>query len=390
MKKITILLTALFLAISLNVFAADVNVVAGSDLKALIEAGADGDVFILADGDYVFSKPEGSTDDYVDITKSVTLKAANAGKAVLTKYQFRVNEASTIDHIVFDGLAATFDETVDSKYFIQFGHASSAITKLEIKNCTVNGYGRGVIRATANKTAKIDNIVIDNSVFVANSKMGAGYAQINPQKCSVKSVTIKNSTFYDSKAALFRNTESNVEMTVLIENCTVLNCNSSGGRKMIELIAPKEGVPSNTIAFDIKNCIFSGSNDATAPADKQIDLVNVGVIDNSLLEGFSDPLYNRATETNPVNATVASFNIENFSITTDPSTVTGIGDPRWNLNSNGSSVDKIEANKEIRAIEYFDILGKKVRTEEANGLLIKKMIYVDGTSSSTKVFINNK
>lgn len=385
MKKKITFLTGLALSCAMSLMAAEIPVAAGTQLEPIIEAANDGDVFILADGEYAFTKAEvDGADDYIDLTKSVTIKAANPGKAELVKYQFRVDQEVTIGSIIIDGISSTFDETVDSKYFIQFTNAKVAIGNLEIKNAVISGYGRGVIRATVNKTAKIDNIVIDNSVFYGNSKKGAGYAQINPQKCSVKTVSIKNSTFYDSQAALFRNVESDVNMTVLIENCTVLNCGSSGGRKMIELMSPKDDVPTNVTSFVINNSIFSGSNDATAPTDKQIDLVNVGTINNCLLEGFSDPLTNRAVLTNEVAGTVGSVDFATFTLTTTPSTITGIGDPRWSLNGATSIADAI-AEKEIQSVVYYDLLGRQLSGENATGLLIEKTIYTNGAVSSKKI-----
>lgn len=326
MKRTITFFTGLFLAFSITLWAADVNIAAGANLQAEIEAANEGDVFILADGDYVFvAPPEGEGgDNYIDISKSVTIKAANAGAAVLSKYQFRVNK-DTIANITFDGIVSS-DDATKGNYFIQFVDAESVVENLIFKNCEISAYGRGVIRATVNKTARLDSILIDNCVFSDLSIQGPGYAQINPQKSSIKTITIKNSTFYNSKAAVFRYTEAGAEtITAVIENCTVLNCGSVEGRKMVELAS------DNVKSFEIKNCIFSGTFNAdTIPEKKSIDLVNVGTIDNCLLEGFSNPLTAKVTPTNQVESTVASFNFITKEIRLTPE-VTGIGDPRWTL-----------------------------------------------------------
>lgn len=379
MKKQFTLLAGLLFAFTLNIHAETINLTTASNLEQAIEAANEGDIFILADGDYLFEK---DADDYIDITKSVTIKAENPGNVTLTKYQFRVSEV-TINEIIFDGLIATYGDETSGKYFFQLNDAAVKIGTFKLLNSDISGYGRGALRADKGKTSVIENIIIDNCIFLALSKNSAGYAQINPSKCSVNEVSITNSTFFDSPAAIFRNSETDSKLVANIENCTVLNCGSAAGRKMIELKL-EDGVEK----FEIKNCIFSGSNDATVPTGKVIDLVNIGTIDNCLLETFDDVLAaNIASITNEVNATVTDIEFETYNIKTYP-LITNIGDPRWTITEgqgNPSSLETKTANKTIDKIEYFDITGKNC-SKYATGLLIEKTVYTDGSITSQKVW----
>ncbi|MDR0542903.1 MAG: hypothetical protein LBH19_11940 [Dysgonamonadaceae bacterium] len=57
------------------------------------------------------------------------------------------------------------------------------------------------------------------------------------------------------------------------------------------------------------------------------------------------------------------------------------------VSSPKTSVTPVEAGKEIRSVEYFDLLGRKAGNAPAlkNTVVIKKTTYTDGTTSSAKV-----
>ncbi|NDW08703.1 DUF4957 domain-containing protein [Dysgonomonas sp. 520] len=374
MKRIFTMGLGLLLASSMNVMSKDINVTVDDNFIEILNEAEAGDVLILADGEY--SLPENTST--VEIAKNITIKAANEGKAILNQFQFVAPADVTVKNITIDGVAAKHDPTADSKYFFQVNTATSSVGNLTIKNCTVHGYGRGIVRATTDG-AILDNLVIDNCVFTENSNASAGYTQLNIQKVKTKSATIKNTTFYKSKAALLRY-EGAEEIKVLFENCTVLNCNSSGGRNTLEV---GSSVPT-TSTFKFKNCIISGSYDAVAP-EKPIDSRNLGDIESSLLEGFSSLLLKRTTETTPVEGTVTSFSFESFEMKTSPETISGIGDARWSLNGGSLSIEAADVDKNIEKVEYFNLFGNKV-SADVEGVLVKKTTYDDGSVSTSKVF----
>jgi hypothetical protein len=141
---------------------------------------------------------------------------------------------------------------------------------------------------------------------------------------------------------------------------------------------------TSTASMSVKDCIFSGSYDATTPDAKPIDLRNYGTVSNCILEGFSDPLTSRSGD--PVSlGSVASYNFDQFSITTTPGTIMAIGDSRWTLNGSSTSISTPDAENAVKSVEYYDILGKQISTD-AKGLVIEKVIYEDGSVSTAKVF----
>lgn len=375
MKKLLSLVGSALLVCAVSASAADKNITPTDDIKAIVETElAEGDVLILGDGEY-------NVESTVEISKSITIKAANAGKAILDKYQFVVPAGSTIENLAFENLVSKHVED-QGKYFLQVNTATSYVKNLSIKGCYIQGYGRGAVRATESGS-KIDNAVVEDCVFTNMGMNGAGYAVINPQKANVKSFKVSNCTFYNSKSAIFRY-EGPETIDVLFEYCTVINCGSSEGRKMMEV----GGSVTEASTFKVKNSIFTGSFDATTPAGKTIDFQNKGDVESSLLEGFSDPLLNRTTETSPVTGTVLTFDMTAYTMTTDPSTIAGIGDARWTLNGSqgGSNIETTGMESEIIATEYYNVAGVKV-TELATGITIVKNVMKDGSVKVNKVFV---
>lgn len=369
-KNFTFILGLLLLGSVGNVMARDVNITEGESIADYLAVAEDGDVFILADGEY------GEASTTINITKAVTFKAQNEGKAIVNLTQFVVPADANLAHLTFDGIVAKND-AAENRYFLQVNTVTSLVTNLSLKNCVIDGYGRGVIRATT-EGAIIDNLVIENCTFINNSIASAGYSQVNTQKSNMKTAQIRNTTFYNSKGAIFRY-EGKTDLNFLLENCNIIKCGSAEGRNMVEV---GSSVTAGSV-FKIKNSIFTDSYDGTI-GDKPITLKNKGDIENTLLEGFSTTFYKEATETNPVSGTVTSFDFENKTIVTDPATITGIGDLRWSLNGSTNSIIDNGTQKNIQSVKYYDLLGKEVNGD-SKGLLIEKTTFEDNSVETNKV-----
>lgn len=383
-RKLLLVGTALFM-FSMGAFAADKTIDPSESVAAAIADMADGDVLTLNDGVY---NDGGGKVTIKFSEKAITVQAANAGQAVLSNIVFEV-EGGTNGHIIFDGIVARMEGGLrtEGNYFIQINKSNNVVGDFTLKNCAFDGFGRGVLRATTSG-AKIDNILVDNCVFTDTSleSSGAGYAQINAQKATVKTVVITNCTFYNSPAAIFRHAPDDAKyaaaIDVLINKCTVVNCGSTAGRRMIEM-----GV--NTLegsVIKVKNSIFTGSYEGTVPAEKPISLQDKGDIENCLLEGFSDPLVEGATETSPVAATVTAFDFEALTMTTAP-VVGGLGDPRWNLNNGATGINSIDTDKEVIAVDYYNAAGVKLSAPVAGGITIVKETMIDGSVKTSKMYI---
>jgi hypothetical protein len=381
MKKIYFL-SLVFAFAAVNLQAVDVTVLppTGADgeltLKAAIEGAGVDDVIVLEDGTYNY----GDVSIALPSCNTLTIKAANEGKAVLSLVQFNIPANVTIGELTIDGLTASHDGVTDSKYFLQVNTATSVCNKLTVKNCIVDGFSRGVFRATT-AGAVIGTMSVENCTFIANTITNqAGYGHFNLQKCSLTGLTVRNCTFYNSPAALLRHGDEPSSATILFENCTLLKCGSSAARKMIEL-----GSNLTNASVNVKNCIFSGSYDEVAP-NKPIDLKNFGTVENSILENYSDPLTTNTTTDVASAGSVTAYAFNAFTMATDPATLTGIGDLRWQLNGVSNGLVPVDVQKQTRSELHFDLLGRKVNPATTkNTVLIKQTIYTDGSVSSEKI-----
>lgn len=91
-------------------------------------------------------------------------------------------------------------------------------------------------------------------------------------------------------------------------------------------------------------------------------------------------------------ATATSLNNESYVATAilmnvDLTFNVGTNGRKISLSSgNAASVSSLRTGKEIRAVEYFDLLGRKIVGDGSkNKILIRKTIYTDGSSLTEKV-----
>lgn len=380
-------LASVLLACTVGANAINIDVTVTDVLHEVIDNASEGDVLILADGTYAVVEEGVVKKHTVNLVKSITIKAANQGKAKLAGYYFAVPADETVASFVVDGVEAVGHDATTGDYFLQVNTATSVMTTLELKNSRFADFGRGVVRGTT-EGAKMTNILIGNCIFTNNSLRDASYNTINPQKATCESIIIKNSTFYNQPAGILR-AESSKALNLLIQNCTVLNCGSAPSSQ--NMISAKGLVAGSKV----EKSIFSGAYVAAEELlDKAINLNNAenGTVDGCLLEGYSGKLVEGvmtpvltkgATVTNPVEATVSAFDFAKLTITTNPSTVAGIGDPRWTLNGAPSAVEANEIEKEVSKVEYFDLTGRKVDAN-TSGVVIERVVYSDGSVAAKK------
>lgn len=377
MKKLTVL-ASMVLAVFFSAAAAEITMNPGDSLHLAIANAQDGDVLILNDGNYSYEKKY-----TIDLDKSLTIKAAHPGEALINFVCFEVPAGVQLDHIIIDGVYAEHDFS-SGNYFLQVNNAGISVGKVALLNSEIRGYGRGVIRATT-EGVTIDSLIVDNCIFERNSEGGAGYGTINPQKAYCKDIVIRNCTFYNQPSGILRAEGGNATDTqrLLLENCTILKCGSANGSQ--NMISAKNLATGSTV----KNSIFSGAYvDASELLDKPINLNNNegAVVSNCLLEGYAvDKLTKGCMVENQVEATVTDYDFANKTLNTDPK-VSGIGDPRWTLNGSTSLNPAINSDKTVLSIEHFDVNGRKVIvTDNTKGILIQRITYTDGTQAARKV-----
>jgi hypothetical protein len=146
----------------------------------------------------------------------------------------------------------------------------------------------------------------------------------------------------------------------------------------------------------------NGASNATNGRKVYINCPSAGTLTVGGYTATAGRGYTLETETGTVISDAASAALtvpedkQNISVQTYPITEAGIVvlNPDSGIyygflqfdEAGASAIQSIEVQKEIKSIEYFDLLGRKqIDGEIKNSVLIRKTTYTDGTTSAGKV-----
>ncbi|MFA5044647.1 MAG: DUF4957 domain-containing protein [Paludibacter sp.] len=336
-KTFTFLAAFCVLAIS-NVWATKIQVTTAAEFTTAWGTYASGDTIVLAAGDYDLSTN-------VTISKTVTImadpNASTMPKIIKTQFIFGADCSFFVE-----GIEVYYDvegvATPTGSYFIQAQSGGNwNIPTISIKNSNIHGYGRAMVRAD-NTTVipTITNLIINNCIISDMGRNSAGYSVLALKTGKVSNVTITNSTVYNCMNGFWYSEKNDFPVIFNMDKCCILKSTSTGSK----LIFNNNTNPGSV--HTIKDCIISDSYDASA--DKmQIKLGSNGTdtyghINNVILgNNMNASIFVSTTLTtdNEVAVTALSFNYPALTITTTPSTVSNIGDPRWEINGVRTNTD---------------------------------------------------
>ena len=157
------------------------------------------------------------TKKFATIVGDVTIygNATEAGKKpTVSGLVFSLANGSTklhVEDLVLDG--AGTGATVEN--------LSAAMSSIEMVNCEITGYSKGIISVAKNATGKIDNYLVDGCyVHDINADGSEGGDFIDIRDGANGDFTVKNSTFYACARTFFRISDNAKAKNVLAENCT--------------------------------------------------------------------------------------------------------------------------------------------------------------------------
>ncbi len=208
MAKLRLLLLSGFLFLLGISYAAEVSVPSGKSIQAAIDAAADGDVILLESGGVYMGS--------LNITKSITLMAADGyrTKPIISDGAIRFKATKGINFKVSGIEFASAGE----RYFTRL-ETGDSIAYLEMKDLLVHGYDRSILRAS-DSGEYLDSMLIENCHFYNNS--GGGYRLIYADKndCPLRYFKLANTTINGFDRALLE-LDSDVKKTVIIDRCTI-------------------------------------------------------------------------------------------------------------------------------------------------------------------------
>lgn len=330
---------------------------------------------------------------------TLTLKAITL-PAALSKIAFK---DLTITGIVPN--ANTPGNVIDPTLNYVFNQGASApcvIDSIVFDNCKFSTF-RSLIRfqntsAIGSETQKVNNVVINNCIVSNFADYGVVYNSTTGGKFGPVKVT--KSTFYGLGATVFMLQKN--ATSIDISDCTFDNVVGTSSKAVVDL-------STLVVPVTFTNCILG----KTALASGGLTIKTAGTL--TITNSYYTTDWTAATPTASAGITgsLTAYNgastalfksptvLTNFpsgtqTITTGDYTIidatfagaTNAGDPRWYYKSD-AGVNNPNANKPIKSVELYDFLGKKL-PQNAKGLVVKKYIFTDGTSSSEKLYIKEK
>lgn len=311
-----------------------IKVSPGADLATTIANAADNAVIGLEDGTYELPT-------VVTLAgKTITLRAVNDNPENV-KVNFKgfvllgTGAGLAVSGINFDGTTYT------ATYFCDLTSASSNAAAANFKslkaaNSWIHGISTAILRCDRGSLYTMEDVVFNKCLIYDIS--GANYYLFHMDKLVYKSLSISNSTFYNSSPGLIscKTVVSGTPAEISIRSCTI---NNIGFNSMYLLV----NAAANPINFSFKNSILAngprsgvilGVINSTAAASS-ISFSNNNTFNLKTAIGGTDlPLPGASTQGKTVdpgwNATTVKFSLPTGSVLwTAGSTGGPLGDPRW-------------------------------------------------------------
>ena len=301
-----------------------ITVRSSQDLKSIIES-ADADATIaLYGGTYEIKDAEGIT--AATVAKNLTIKGIYPTDVPTLKGRFQISDGASlsISQVILDG-----SENITTDQAFNFITNGSVYNALEVKNCEIKGFGKGVFYL--NTTSAVNDLTFDNCII--HSIECDGGDMFDCRKGYIKSFNMTNCTIYDSDAArdFIRMDDASSSFTdatpaIKVDHCTINGAANTSGKRLLYVrfvgnsISWTNNLVTNTVAYwsnQSKTSVPTFSNNA------YYGCTNL----NTVVEKVN--LFNDESGTN-LSASPYSGDISKgkFTLSDDVKTK-GFGDPRW-------------------------------------------------------------
>ena len=298
----------------------------GDDLRTLIEAANDGDVFALYGGTHIIpdSDTEGKASS-VKVTKSITIKGIYPTNVPVIKGRFEIYDGASLDisQVVIDGID---NSTTDQAF--NFKTADATYPRLRVENAEIKNFGKGVYYL--NVAATVQELTFYNCLI--HDIVCDGGDMFDCRKGRIDALNFQQCTIYNSAAArdFIRMDDASARggtPTITVDHCTIDGC-ANGGKRMLyvryvgNVINWTNNIVTNTGA------VWSNQSKTGVPQFQNNVYFNCAKLNIADVEGKTNMFADEAgKEANPQykDAANGDFTVGNESVSK-----LGVGDPRWN------------------------------------------------------------
>ena len=298
----------------------------GDDLRTLIEAANDGDVFALYGGTHIIpdSDTEGKASS-VKVTKSITIKGIYPTNVPVIKGRFEIYDGASLDisQVVIDGID---NSTTDQAF--NFKTADATYPRLRVENAEIKNFGKGVYYL--NVAATVQELTFYNCLI--HEIVCDGGDMFDCRKGRIDALNFQQCTIYNSAAArdFIRMDDASAlggTPTITVDHCTIDGC-ANGGKRLLyvryvgNVINWTNNIVTNTGA------VWSNQSKTGVPQFQNNVYFNCAKLNIADVEGKTNMFADEAgKEANPQykDAANGDFTVGNESVSK-----LGVGDPRWN------------------------------------------------------------
>ena len=298
----------------------------GDDLRTLIEAANDGDVFALYGGTHIIpdSDTEGKASS-VKVTKSITIKGIYPTNVPVIKGRFEIYDRASLDisQVVIDGID---NSTTDQAF--NFKTADATYPRLRVENAEIKNFGKGVYYL--NVAATVQELTFYNCLI--HDIVCDGGDMFDCRKGRIDALNFQQCTIYNSAAArdFIRMDDASAlggTPTITVDHCTIDGC-ANGGKRLLyvryvgNVINWTNNIVTNTGA------VWSNQSKTGVPQFQNNVYFNCAKLNIADVEGKTNMFADEAgKEANPQykDAANGDFTVGNESVSK-----LGVGDPRWN------------------------------------------------------------
>ena len=298
----------------------------GDDLRTLIEAANDGDVFALYGGTHIIpdSDTEGKASS-VKVTKSITIKGIYPTNVPVIKGRFEIYDGASLDisQVVIDGI----DNSTTDQVF-NFKTADATYPRLRVENAEIKNFGKGVYYL--NVAATVQELTFYNCLI--HDIVCDGGDMFDCRKGRIDALNFLQCTIYNSAAArdFIRMDDASAlggTPTITVDHCTIDGC-ANGGKRLLyvryvgNVINWTNNIVTNTGA------VWSNQSKTGVPQFQNNVYFNCAKLNIADVEGKTNMFADEAgKEANPQykDAANGDFTVGNESVSK-----LGVGDPRWN------------------------------------------------------------
>ena len=298
----------------------------GDDLRTLIEAANDGDVFALYGGTHIIpdSDTEGKASS-VKVTKSITIKGIYPTNVPVIKGRFEIYDGASLDisQVVIDGI----DNSTTDQVF-NFKTADATYPRLRVENAEIKNFGKGVYYL--NVAATVQELTFYNCLI--HDIVCDGGDMFDCRKGRIDALNFQQCTIYNSCAArdFIRMDDASARggtPSITVDHCTIDGC-ANGGKRLLyvryvgNVINWTNNIVTNTGA------VWSNQSKTGVPQFQNNVYFNCAKLNIADVEGKTNMFADEAgKEANPQykDAANGDFTVGNESVSK-----LGVGDPRWN------------------------------------------------------------